>query len=97
MRTPESSLRDVPAIRRALGANIRSTRRRAGLTQVGLERKSYVPRTMISKLERGEQEARISTLAQFAVAMRVPLMTFLEGLDDVAADAIYQAGRSGGA
>jgi hypothetical protein len=52
---------------------------------------------MISKLERGEQEARISTLAQFAVAMRVPLMTFLEGLDDVAADAIYQAGRSGGA
>jgi transcriptional regulator with XRE-family HTH domain len=78
---------DIPALRRALGNNLKHIRESAGLTQTELERRSGLERSTISKLERGEQEARISTLAVFAIAMRVPLIAFIEELDDILANA----------
>ena len=74
---------DSVALRVALGNNIRIVRERSGMTQTDLARLCHVTRETIYKLEGGKQEARFRTVAMLAVAMRVPIADFIEGLDDV--------------
>jgi len=70
-------------IRQRLGENIHRERTQAGVSQSSLAKACQVTRNTISRLERGEQEPRISTLVAFSLALRVPLTAFLVGLPTV--------------
>jgi transcriptional regulator with XRE-family HTH domain len=73
---------DIHEMRRLLGNNLRSTREAARLSQKELAGICFVPDTSVSRVERGEQQPKLSTLALFSLAMGVPLTTsLLAGLD----------------
>ena len=55
------------------GRNLRAIRKRAGLTQEGLQFESDVHRTVISKLERGETGPHIETIVKLARSLGVPV------------------------
>ena len=76
-------LLDVAEMRRVLGSNLRDTREAACLSQRELGEICIIPRTTVGRVERGEQEVKLSTLALFSLAMRVPLTaSLLAGVDE---------------
>jgi transcriptional regulator with XRE-family HTH domain len=75
-----SSVARARLIRMKLAENVRHERERCGLSQERLAAASLVPRGTISRLERAEQEPRISTLLAIAIALQVPLGELLAGL-----------------
>jgi ribosome-binding protein aMBF1 (putative translation factor) len=72
---------DLTAFRGTIGSNVKRVREDAGLSQATLGDALLVKPSAISRVEKGEHEARLSTLARFAFVMQIPLMTFLDGLD----------------
>jgi DNA-binding XRE family transcriptional regulator len=71
---------DAQLIRKRLAENVRRQRENAGFSQDALADVSVVGRSTIQRIEKGEQEPRISTLVAFAVALNVPFDAFMAGL-----------------
>jgi transcriptional regulator with XRE-family HTH domain len=67
-------------IRRTLASNVKRERDRKGLSQEDLGIASGRPRGTVSRVERAQQEPRLSTLDAFSAALGVPLEAFLAGL-----------------
>ena len=57
----------------ALGARIRELRRDRGLTQESLQRRTGLPQSYISDLERGKRNVSLRNLYRLARALEVPL------------------------
>jgi len=80
---------DVPEMCRVVGHNLKCAREEAGLTQKELALVCFVPRHTVTRLEQGKQEAKLSTLALFSLAMRIPLTSpLLDGLDRLLLDQV---------
>jgi transcriptional regulator with XRE-family HTH domain len=67
-------------IRQAVAANLKREREQAGFTQQELAALCDVPPSTVSRIERTEAEARLSTLTTFASELGVPLECLLQGL-----------------
>jgi len=61
-------------------ANLRKTRKEAGLSQETLARAANLHRTEISLLERAEREPRLSTIVRLANGLGVPAAVLLDDL-----------------
>ena len=66
--------------RRQIGKNIRTLRRRAGMTQERLAEAAGLSVPYISQMERGSKNARLEVLAQVAEALGVSLDVILSGI-----------------
>lgn len=60
--------------------NVASARRNAGLTQEEVSARSGVHPTEVSRIERGERDARVSTIARLALALEVAPGQLVEGI-----------------
>lgn len=60
-------------IRRVVGTRIRRVREAKGLLQRDLARDASLPVRTVGRIERGEVDVRISTLAKIAKALGEPL------------------------
>jgi transcriptional regulator with XRE-family HTH domain len=67
-------------IRKTLAENVRRQREDAGLSQEALAVVSEVRKSTISRIEKAEQEPRLSTLIAFSMALNVPFHAFMGGL-----------------
>jgi transcriptional regulator with XRE-family HTH domain len=72
--------RQIEAVARHFGDNLRRIRRREGLSQEELAHRASLHRTEIGKLENTERVPRIDTLVQLAGAMAVPPGELLDGI-----------------
>jgi transcriptional regulator with XRE-family HTH domain len=72
--------KQVDAVARRFGDNLRRVRRREGLSQEELAVRASLHRTEIGKLENTERVPRIDTLVQLAGAMAVPPGELLDGI-----------------
>jgi len=61
-----------------LGSNLRSARKRLGLTQEQVAERSGVHPTEISRIEAGKRDPRASTLERLAKAVEIPPGQLLE-------------------
>ncbi len=61
-----------------IGRRIRRWRRRRKLTQERLAARVGVSRPYVARVEAGRHELRVTTLARFAKALRVPMTALLE-------------------
>jgi len=77
-----SALAHPEQIRGTLAENVRRERERAGLSQEELADACLVRRSTISRIEKGAQEPRISTLVAFSMVLRVPFDALTEGLPE---------------
>ena len=68
-------------VARRFGENLRSCRRRAGLSQEELGMRSSLHRTEIGLLERGARVPRIDTLIKIASALQIPPVELIEGIE----------------
>ena len=67
---------------RTIGTAIRQLRERAALSQEDFADLAGLHRTYIGRLERGERNASIETLARVAKALGAPLKQLLAGVRD---------------
>jgi len=63
----------VKSVEHRVGDSIRKTRESKGLLQRELAAAAGLPLRTIGRIERGEVDVRLSTLAKIAVALGVPL------------------------
>lgn len=61
------------ALRIAFGERLREARRAAGLTQEELVERAGIDRAAYSEIERGQRDARLSTLLRIESALGAPL------------------------
>lgn len=77
---------EIPAAKKArqvrlsLAANVRALREERGYSQEDLAAACQMPRSVISRIERGQHEPRVSTLLVLSAALRVDPAAFLNGL-----------------
>ena len=64
-----------------VGANIRSIRRRAGMTQEDLAHTAGMHPVEVGRAERGLRDMRISTVVKLARGLGVPVGRLLEGVE----------------
>lgn len=64
-----------------LGRNMRSARKRLGLSQEALGAQCNLHRTEISLLERGLRDPRLDTVVRVARALGMPPAALLEGIE----------------
>jgi transcriptional regulator with XRE-family HTH domain len=62
------------------GANLRRSRREAGLTQEALRDSSGVHMTEISRLENGQKDPQLTTIVRLATGLGIPAGELLAGL-----------------
>jgi transcriptional regulator with XRE-family HTH domain len=62
------------------GANLRRSRRAAGLTQEALWDASGVNMTEISRLENGQKDPQLTTIVRLATGLGIPAGDLLAGL-----------------
>jgi ribosome-binding protein aMBF1 (putative translation factor) len=67
-------------VREAVATNLRSARKRAGLSQSALAEHSGVDKGTISRIERAEADTVVTKLYVFAFALSVPVAELLAGL-----------------
>ena len=75
-----TGVRPVPKHRRVLGENIRTHRKRAGLSQEKLAEKAELSPTYISDVERGEENISVDALVRIAKAFNTSLSDLIRGL-----------------
>lgn len=63
----------MPALEAEVGERIRAKRESKGLLQRELAATADLPLRTIGRIERGEVDVRLSTLAKIALALGVPL------------------------
>jgi DNA-binding XRE family transcriptional regulator len=69
-------------VRETVGTNLRSARKRAGLSQKVLAKRSGVDKRTISRIERAQAETVLTKLHALAFALSVPLAELLAGLPE---------------
>ena len=70
----------IGKVRKDLGANVRSFRKRAGLSQESLAEKAYLHPVYISQVERGEKAVSVEALWKLSRAMHVPMSALFRGV-----------------
>lgn len=74
---------DEEAIKREFGIRLKTLRKALGLTQVEASRRSGVPQSQWSRIERGLADAQLSTLVRMAGGLGIEsLGLLLEGLNE---------------
>jgi transcriptional regulator with XRE-family HTH domain len=68
-------------VERQFAANLRASRKRAGLSQEALGFRASLHRTEIGLLERGARVPRIDTLIKLAAALDVPSGDLVRGIE----------------
>jgi ribosome-binding protein aMBF1 (putative translation factor) len=91
---PALVIADAQLVRRTLGENVRRRREDAGLSQEALADVSVVRKSTIARIEKAEQEPRISTLIAFSLALNVPLHAFMGGLPGVSRSCAVEGVKS---
>ncbi len=76
-----NDLFDEKTIARSFGARVRQLRRARRWTQERLSAETGLHRTFISRLERGEQNITLVSVARVAVAYGVSLSALFEHVD----------------
>jgi transcriptional regulator with XRE-family HTH domain len=77
---------EIPAAKKArhvrlsLGANVRVLREERGYSQEDLAAACQMSRSVISRIERGQHEPRVSTLLALSAALGANPAAFLHGL-----------------
>jgi transcriptional regulator with XRE-family HTH domain len=71
---------DADDPRSTFGANLRSARERAGLTQEGLGLRASFHPTEVNRIERGRRNPGLLTIVKLANALGVPAGDLLAGL-----------------
>jgi len=66
--------------KRAVGANIRTQRRRLGLTQEALAHRAGMHPVEVGRAERGVRDLRVSTVAKLARGLGVPAAELMRGV-----------------
>lgn len=75
----------MDSLRYGLGKRVRELRLAAGISsQEELGSKAGFHRTFIGRVERGETDVTLSTLARLANALQVPISRLLDGVEDQA-------------
>jgi ribosome-binding protein aMBF1 (putative translation factor) len=69
-------------VRETVATNLRSARKRAGLSQSALAEHSGVDKGTISRIERAEADTVVTKLYVFAFALSVPVADLLAGLPE---------------
>lgn len=69
-------------VRETVATNLRSARKRAGLSQSALAQHSGVDKGTISRIERAEADTVVTKLYVFAFALSVPVADLLAGLPE---------------
>ncbi|MGI8778806.1 MAG: helix-turn-helix domain-containing protein [Solirubrobacteraceae bacterium] len=64
------------------GANLRRSRKQAGLTQEALWDSSGVNMTEISRIENGQKDPQLTTIVRLAVGLGIPPGDLLMGTDE---------------
>ena len=72
----------IGKVRKEIGANVRSLRKQAGLTQEGLSERADLHPVYVSQIERGAKAVSIEALCSISKALEVPLMEFFRGVGD---------------
>jgi transcriptional regulator with XRE-family HTH domain len=70
----------IGKVRKALGANVCSFRKKAGLSQERLAEKSELHPVYISQVERGEKAVSVEALWKLSRALRVSLSALFRGM-----------------
>jgi transcriptional regulator with XRE-family HTH domain len=84
MSLPKRDSDEIPSATRAyelrmrIAANVRTQRERLGYSQERLADECLMSRTVISRIERGEHEPRVSTLIALAEALDVAPSTLID-------------------
>lgn len=63
----------IQKVRKAIGENIRNTRKAAGLSQEKLAERADLHPVYISQVERGEKAVSVEALWKLSKALRVPI------------------------
>ncbi|MBE1285209.1 MAG: helix-turn-helix domain-containing protein [Rhodobacteraceae bacterium] len=84
---------DSQPLDQIIGAAVKSERIHAGMTLAQLSSKASVSTAMISKIERGQVSASLSTLGALAQAIGVPLINFFAGTVERADVSFVAAGE----
>ena len=71
---------EIGQIRKKLGANIRASREKAGLTQEMLAEKADLHPVYISQVENGYKAVSVEALWKIAKALRVPVSLLFRGI-----------------
>lgn len=69
-----------PAIQR-FARNVRETRLQAGLSQEALARRAGLHYGHVARIERGEREPGVRTIAKLAHGLDVPVAVLFEGVE----------------
>jgi DNA-binding XRE family transcriptional regulator len=72
----------TPIVKKTVATNLRSARKRAGLSQAALAQHAGIDKGTISRIEREEADTVITKLYVFAFALSVPVADLLAGLPD---------------
>lgn len=80
MRTPMPTAERAREIRSSIGTKVKALREAEGYSQEVLATRSLLSRSVVSRIESGHHEPRISTLLLLADVLGVPAATFLDGL-----------------
>ena len=62
------------------GANLRRSRKQAGLTQEALRDSSGIHMTEISRIENGQKDPQLTTIVRLAAGLGIPAGDLLAGL-----------------
>ncbi len=70
-------------LRSAVASKLRELRLRAGLTQTEVSRRTYIPRPIVGRIERGVHTASLDTANAYAQACGGSLRDVLQAVDGV--------------
>ena len=70
----------IGQVRKAVGANIRVFRKKAGLSQEKLAEKADLHPVYISQVERGEKAVSVEALWKICRALRIPMGAVFRGI-----------------
>jgi transcriptional regulator with XRE-family HTH domain len=73
----------IATVRGTVAANLRDARKRAGLSQAELARRSGVDIQTISRIERSLSDTVIPKLDALSIALGIPLVRLLTGLPEL--------------
>jgi len=71
---------EIDQVRRSLGGNIRSFRKKADLTQEKLAEKADLHPVYISQVESGYKAVSVAALWKISKALRVPIARLFRGI-----------------
>src|ERR1700694_243836 len=83
----------VPALERAIAAQVRALRRAAGLSVADMAARAGISKAMLSKIENAQTSCSLSTLARLAAMLDVPVTALFRGADSGREAAYTEAGH----